>query len=97
MLSRIVGKVTDEERKEIKALFYRKASLEELFKTLLTSQIEVKNNEIYEKLVKDYGDTTFAFQNWWTERSNQYTWESKDGGNWTINFETGDIILNYQE
>ena len=52
------------------------------------------NQELYEKLVKDLGKTQSEFQNWWTQMSQKYNWESVDGGNWEIDFDTCDIYLN---
>ena len=48
-----VGQVTPEERNEIQTLFERRNGLNELAK-ILTSD----NNALYEKLVKDLGETT---------------------------------------
>ena len=59
-IRKIVGQVTPEERAEIQALFERKNGLAELAKIVSTD-----NNELYEKLVKDMGETTAKFQNWW--------------------------------
>jgi CXXX repeat modification system protein len=92
---KIVGKVTEEERDEIKNLYSKKTSLESLFHSLLASKIEVKNTEIYDKLIKDYSDVTMDFQNWWPTKTARYNWESVDGGNWSIDFDTCDVVLNY--
>ncbi len=83
-----VGKVTPEERDEIQALFERRNGLNELAK-VLTSE----NTELYEKLVKDMGITSTKFQNWWDTMSNKYQWESRENGNWEINFETCEVFL----
>lgn len=41
----------------------------------------------------DLGDTGTKFQNWWSEKSAKYGWESAMNGNWEINFDTCDIFL----
>lgn len=43
------------------------------------------------KLVKDLGETGMKFQNWWNRMGEKYQWESVEGGNWEINFETCEI------
>lgn len=84
-----IGHVTEEERDEIQKLFERRNGLNELAK-ILTPDSE----ELYEKLVKDMGETTTNFQNWWDRMSEQYAWESLPDSNWEINFETCKIFLN---
>lgn len=85
---RLVGQVTPEERNEIQALFERRNGLNELAK-ILTSD----NVELYEKLVKDMGETSTKFQGWWNRMSQKYQWESTENGNWEINFDTCEIFL----
>lgn len=86
---KLVGQVTPEERNEIQTLFERRNGLNELAK-ILTSD----NNELYEKLVKDMGETSTKFQNWWNSMSKKYQWESSENGNWEINFDTCEVFLN---
>lgn len=87
-----VGKVTQEERAEIQALFERKNGLGELAKI-----VTADNAELYEKLVKDMGETGTKFQAWWDEKAQKYGWESHPKGNWEINFQTADITLVVSE
>ena len=87
-IRKVVGQVTPEERAEIQALFERKNGLAELAKI-----VSADNNELYEKLVKDMGETGAKFQQWWDSKAKQYGWESHPKGNWEINFQTGDITL----
>ena len=87
---KLVGQVTPEERDEIQMLFERRNGLNELAK-ILTSD----NTLLYEKLVKDMGETSAKFQNWWNRMSQKYQWESTEDGNWEINFDTCDIYLLY--
>ena len=49
--------------------------------------------ELYEKLVKDMGETGVRFQQWWNTTSQKYNWEMTENGNWEINFETCEIFL----
>jgi len=86
---KLVGQVTPEERNEIQTLFERRNGLNELAKILT-----VDNHELYEKLVKDLGETTTKYQGWWNRMANKYQWESTNDGNWEINFDTCEVFLN---
>jgi CXXX repeat modification system protein len=83
-----VGQVTPEEKEEILRLLERRNGLSELAKI-----VTADNDDLYEKLVKDMGDTSTKFQSWWDRMATKYQWESIDGGNWEINFETCEIYL----
>lgn len=85
---KLVGQVTTEEKNEIQTLFERRNGLNELAKILTAD-----NTELYEKLVKDMGETGTKFQNWWDRMVEKYHWESAENGNWEINFETCEIFL----
>ena len=87
-MKKLVGQVTPEEKNEIQSLFERRNGLNELAKILTAD-----NGELYEKLVKDMGETGTKFQSWWDRMANKYKWESAENGNWEINFETCDIYL----
>ncbi len=83
-----IGHVTPEERTEIQTLFERRNGLNELAKILTTD-----NAELYEKLVKDLGETETKFQDWWNRMADKYQWESAENGNWEINFDNCEIYL----
>ena len=85
---KVVGQVTPEEKNEIQKLFERRNGLNELAKILTAD-----NAELYEKLVKDLGETGTKFQAWWDRMGAKYQWESVEGGNWEINFDTCEIYL----
>lgn len=87
-IKKVVGQVTPEEKNEIQQLFERRNGLNELVKILTP-----ENTELYEKLVKDLGETANKFQSWWNRMTDKYQWESTDDGNWEINFETCEIYL----
>ena len=88
MTKKLVGQVTPEEKDEIQRLFERRNGLNELA-MILTPDKE----ELYEKLVKDMGETGVRFQQWWNTASQKYNWEMTENGNWDINFETCEIFL----
>ncbi len=88
MNRKLVGQVDPEERAEIQMLFERRNGLNELAKILTAD-----NGDLYEKLVKDMGETGTKFQSWWDRMGAKYQWESAEGGSWEINFETSEIFL----
>ncbi len=88
MTKKLVGQVTPEEKDEIQRLFERRNGLNELA-MILTPDKE----DLYEKLVKDMGETGVRFQQWWNTTSQKYNWEMTENGNWEINFETCEIFL----
>ncbi|MGM9746305.1 MAG: CXXX repeat peptide modification system protein [Paludibacteraceae bacterium] len=87
-MKKLVGQVTPEEKNEIQSLFERRNGLNELAKILTAD-----NSELYEKLVRDMGETGTRFQHWWDTMAQKYQWESCDGGTWEINFDTCEINL----
>ncbi len=84
-----VGQVTTEERNEIQQLFERRNGLNELAKILTPD-----NDALYQKLVKDMGETGTKFQQWWDRMAQQYHWKSIPDGHWEINFDTCEIFLS---
>lgn len=87
-MKKLVGQVTLDEKNEIQKLFERRNGLNELAKILTAD-----NAELYEKLIKDMGETGTKFQSWWDRMGRKYQWESVEGGNWEINFDTCEIYL----
>jgi CXXX repeat modification system protein len=87
-MKKLVGQVTVEEKNEIQTLFERRNGLNELGKIL-----SADNTELYEKLVKDMGETGRKFQQWWDTMSQKYQWESAPNGTWEIDFDTCNIYL----
>ena len=60
-MKKLIGNVTPEEKEEILHLYERRNGLNELAKI-----VTADNDELYEKLVKDLGETGSRFQTWWT-------------------------------
>lgn len=92
MVAKLVGSVTSEEKVFIQQLFERKNGLNELAK-IITSE----NNELYEKVVKDLGETSSKFQKWWDDMNAKYSWQSEQNGHWEIDFESNNIYLVTEE
>ena len=87
-MKKLIGQVAEEEKNEIQTLFERKNGLAELSKILT-----VDNAALYEKLIKDMGETNIRFQKWWDDTGVKYQWESHPNGNWEIDFQTNEIYL----
>lgn len=87
-MRKLIGKVTEEEKREIQQLFERQSGLNELAKILTAD-----NDVLYEKLVKDLGETGFKFQDWWDRMAELYQWERADEAHWEIDFVTNEIYL----
>lgn len=83
-----IGQVTFDEMKEIRSLYERRNGLNELAKIIRSDNVE-----LYERLVKDLGETSTKYQDWWDRMSIKYEWEKKDDGNWQINFDTCEVFL----
>ena len=91
MKTKIVGKVEEQEKKEIQSLFGAKKTLE-----IIADNIQSDANErlLYERLKKDLRKNCQKSQAWWDKMQKKYNWESAPGGHWQINFNTNEIILN---
>ena len=89
----LVCKVSSSERDEIKLLFERKNGLIELIKVINVNEKE----DLFEKIVKDMGETSTKFQQWWDRNSKKYNWDSKEDYSWEIDFETCEIFLQNQK
>lgn len=87
-MKKIVGKITEEEKNAIELLYERRNGLRELAQILNSD-----NEELYEKLVRDMGETSIKFQKWWDTMYSKYNWESIEGGNWQVDFDTCEIYL----
>ena len=91
-----VGKVNENEKKEILILFERKKALEEL-------KMSFNNTDLFEsdfKRLKEKYDNilpkvTENFDNWWLNMANKYNWNREEGKVWNIDFETNDIYLDF--
>lgn len=91
-MRKLVGQVSVEEKNTILALFERRNGLSELAKI-----ITAENTELYEKVIKDMGETSIKFNQWWDEMSEKYEWEKHPNGGWEINFDTCNIYLTLND
>ena len=89
---KLIGKVTEDEKNEVQALFERKNGLTELFQALASMSVDEQNN-LYNRIVKDMSDVTAKMKKWWKEKSANYKWENVAGYKWEIDFDTCEIYL----
>jgi CXXX repeat modification system protein len=95
--TKIVGKVTPEERDQVRALFEHKNGLAELFRSLSgLSKEELENSPLYDRIVRDMGESSVKFQRWWDGTSRRYGWENIAGWKWEIDFETCVVSIRHQ-
>lgn len=88
MDNNIVGRITQEECREIRHIYERRNGLDELARTLSAT-----DDQLYERVVSDMGATATRFQEWWNRMAEKYQWESREGYNWVVDFDTCDIKL----
>ena len=92
MATKTIGKVTDSERQEILKLHSRRVSLEQITTNYLSNNGHVSDHP---EIVEEIGDLAIKVDSWWKRKARDYNWESAAAGSWSIDFETGDIILSY--
>lgn len=85
-MRKIVGKVTEEEKSVIKGINAHKNSLEELLLSL------PEDDELYKIALNDMAETTKKYKEWWNRHYEKYHWE-KGEDDWTILFDTNEIII----
>ena len=61
-MSEPICKLIDEEASTIRDIYEKKLALENLAKIISPSE----NNEMYERLISDYGTTMREFNDWWS-------------------------------
>jgi CXXX repeat modification system protein len=93
-MRRELGKITPQERDEIKVLFERKNGLVELAKALAgMSRQELDASGLYDKVTQDIGRASTQFQAWFDRTSRTYGWENRPGHRWEVDFDTCTVYL----
>lgn len=85
-MNKVVGKVTEEEKRSIMEINNHKNSLEELL-IILPS-----DGELYKQASADFAETQKKYLEWWNVHYQKYQWE-KGKGDWTIIFESNEIVI----
>ncbi len=76
------------ERNEIRFLFERRNSLNELL--LIIPQ---EDPLLLAQVNDDLRATQLSYQQWWDTKSKEYGWVQDDCHHWEINFDSGDVLL----
>lgn len=86
-MAEMVGKVTDQEKEELKELFERKVALENLKILNLDELLSIRIN-------KDLEKNQFLMQEWWQNYATKYNWKGKGSDkHWELSFSSGEILL----
>lgn len=86
-MKKIVGIVTEEEKASIKRINAHRCSLEELLLIL------PEESELQRKVIADLDKTHNDYQSWWNMMNGKYHWE-KGKGDWRIEFESNEIVID---
>lgn len=82
-----VGKITEEENKEISDIHEKLIALNNLL------LLENLSSEINSNLSEDIRKYQNMFNKWWESKSKKYQWAGREKGNWVVDFSTGEIYL----
>lgn len=82
----LVGKVAEEEKREIEILYEKKTALQNLLK------IELRRKD-REKISDEFQTVEQLMEQWWRDKGEKYAWRSKPDGKWQIIFATCEILL----
>ncbi|MBP3788541.1 MAG: CXXX repeat peptide modification system protein [Prevotella sp.] len=85
-MRKVVGSVTEEEKKVIWEINEHKNSLEELL-AILSDE-----DELFQDVVKDLEETKKKYQDWWNDHYEKYQWP-KGNADWRILFNTNEIVI----
>lgn len=87
-----IEKVSLEESNSIETIFRRGEALKVLVRTIAESDIE-NRGELYDTLVADLASNLSEYAEWWGRMDAKYHFQNSPGGQWEVNFSTGQIYL----
>lgn len=82
----VVGKITEEEKVNIRSLNNHKVGLEELLLILPS------DSTLYSVAKEDLEATVQKYREWWKVHSEKYKWE-RGQGEWIVLFRTNEIVI----
>lgn len=88
----LLGTVTEDECKRLQAVFDRKMALQGLVRALSDMPAQA-SNELYDRLVKDYGEVERKMREWWEEIYHKYNWPNPPQASWSLEFSTLKVTL----
>lgn len=86
MNEKVIWTLSDGDYAEIEELYEKKMALENLLKV-----VSGDSEDLYQRVLKDYGHACHIFSQWWSDKSLEYDWEK--GKSWYLNFDTHEIVL----
>ncbi|MBQ8152296.1 MAG: CXXX repeat peptide modification system protein [Prevotella sp.] len=86
-MKKIVGQVTENEKRDILKINNHKNSLEELLLIL------PEKSDLYLQALSDLNKTKKMYQEWWDTYYAKYQWE-KGEREWSIIFDTNEIVID---
>jgi CXXX repeat modification system protein len=90
----VIGKITESEKEEINQLYLKKTALMELLYGIKNiKRFDENIDELYEKVVKDLGETTEQYTNWFASKKEKYQWETHANYSFTVLFKTNEVAL----
>lgn len=87
-MKKVIWTLNESDAEKILTLYEKKTALENLVKI-----VDASNEDMYKKLTVDYNEVIRLFNKWWRDMSSKYNWERSEGGNWSIDFSTKEVIL----
>jgi CXXX repeat modification system protein len=88
----VIGKVKEEEKKEIEIIFEHLEALKCLVSSLSDEVIQEDDN-IYKKFIEEFTEVNWSYRTWWDKMAKKYSWPIEDRKQWFINFYTNEILL----
>lgn len=94
MSSELVGKVTQEERDEILAIFERKIGIQELLGCVDGEFVPLEKRDAFmDKMITEAGKNQIKVDQWWDTMLHKYGWKTEEGKSLHIDFGTCEIFL----
>lgn len=90
MSKKPIGRITRQEKNEIKALFFRSRSNKNLLMTLHDKDSFEFNENLFQKVTDENKLLNDKMQEWWSKKAFEYKWE---GYSWYIDFNTNEIFV----
>ena len=94
-----LGIVTEEEIKQISALFNEKAALCDLIISMGRASvlgIELDKDEMYHRLTKDMQQVIARINEWWSKTAEHYGWKYQNADRWSFDLATREVFLDLQ-
>lgn len=93
-MKKIVGILSKDEAEQLQSLSLKVETLKELFVVLAQNNVQNADaNSIYQRLLDDMEQAKKAVSEWWEITYNKYHWESHPNGQWSIDFNTKEVVL----